>query len=410
MARRDFGSIETTSIKVDGRAVKRYQARFQNPAYGLHPAEPKRISKTFDRHTDAAAYLRDVAGAIQRGEWRSPREEKLARTEAARRAEIEGITFAEYAEPRLNLELNATSTRRSDRSNYDNHLKPYWGNLPIRSIRIADTLEWVSHHLSPTKDGARKHAYDLFKTIMRAALEDQVIEALPYNRNTNRIAYRKTDNPSHRHDPRALTAEEINAFIECINPAYRTVALFAALTGMRLGEYRELRRCDIDLENRIIHLTRNATGEGEEVTIKEPKTKAGIRDIPMSATLCELIETHLEEQGKRPQNALIFPSRNDPDKHMNPKNLRRAIAIACKKAGIPHCSPHDMRNTFASLAGQQEGISPVDIKATLGHEKADMTLRYMRTNQQQQQRIANGVAAAVLNAPSLNVTPLRKAQ
>ena len=35
---------------------------------------------------------------------------------------------------------------------------------------------------------------------------------------------------------------------------------------------------------------------------------------------------------------------------MAPRDIRRSLEAACKKAGVPVCSPHDLRRSFASLA------------------------------------------------------------
>lgn len=50
---------------------------------------------------------------------------------------------------------------------------------------------------------------------------------------------------------------------------------------------------------------------------------------------------------------------------------RRAFEVACRRAGIPRCTPHDLRRTFASWL-LQEGVPERDIADLLGHTKTNL--------------------------------------
>ncbi len=52
-------------------------------------------------------------------------------------------------------------------------------------------------------------------------------------------------------------------------------------------------------------------------------------------------------------------------------NLRRDIPAACKRAGIPRCTPNDLRRTFASWL-VQSGISTLVVSRLLGHSSTRM--------------------------------------
>lgn len=400
------------SISGFGNIRKRlnlWETSFINPRFGEHPDEKRRIYKSFTRKTDGQAWLAQQRVAIETGIWRSPREEEAARIEAVRRAQIEGKTFAEYAERWFAQKGHKPSTATAYRKYYENHLKPHWGDTPLRSISTPLVMEWVAEHLSPGKDGARRKAYELFRSILNDALLDELIESLPCNKRTNQLAQRKTGE-SARHEAHAISAEELFAVIGHLPEHERLFTLFMGVAGLRLGEARELRRHDLDLENGLVYVSRGVTGEGRKRAVSTPKTAKSRRPIPLAPQIVEAFKEHLETQGKRPQNALVFPSSTGDDWYINESTYRGHLKKACAAAGIPRITAHDLRHTAASLALQVEGVTVKDVMDLLGHTTSHMTMHYAHTYDTQQQRIADGVAAAVLNAPPLNVTPLRKAQ
>lgn len=396
-----FGSMEARG--------KRWRASFPNPRYGLHPDEPHRIQRSFNLKTEGHAWLAAQKTAIDKGEWRSPREVEVARLETERLAAIQGKTFAEYAERWFAQKGHKPSTATAYRKYYENHLKPYWGATPLRSITTPLVMEWVAEHLSPTKDGARRKAYELFRAILNDAVLDELIDTLPCNKRTNQLAHRKTGESS-RHEAHAIKAEELFAVVQLLPEHERLFTLFMGVAGLRIGEARELRRHDLDLDTGLIYVSRGVTGEGRKRVVSTPKTAKSRRPIPLAPQLVEAFKEHLEAQGKRPQNALVFPSSTGADWYINESTYRGHLKKACETLGIPRITAHDLRHTAASLALQVEGINAKDVQDLLGHTTSHMTMHYAHTFDTQQQRIANGVAAAVLNAPALNVTPLRKAQ
>ena len=74
------------------------------------------------------------------------------------------------------------------------------------------------------------------------------------------------------------TAQKIIAALEGESIKYETYFKLIIATGMRRGECCGLKWCDIDWEQRSIHICRNAVKvTDEEIFVKEPKTRAGNR-------------------------------------------------------------------------------------------------------------------------------------
>lgn len=130
---------------------------------------------------------------------------------------------------------------------------------------------------------------------------------------------------------------------------------FLTLTGWRSGEAVALRWRDVDLARRTAVL---------------PDTKTGRSMRPLSHAACDLLRA-LPRLG---DETLVFPvSRGEGLMTGFKKFGRRIVALA----GLPpDVTPHVMRHSFASLAGDL-GYSEPTIAALLGHKGHTITSRYM---------------------------------
>ena len=92
------------------------------------------------------------------------------------------------------------------------------------------------------------------------------------------------------------TAQKIIAALEGESIKYKTYFKLIIATGMRRGECCGLKWCDIDWEQRSIHICRNAVKvTDEEIFVKEPKTRAGNRYVYFSAEMESLLREYRQE-------------------------------------------------------------------------------------------------------------------
>ena len=92
------------------------------------------------------------------------------------------------------------------------------------------------------------------------------------------------------------TAQRIIAALEGESIKYETYFKLIIATGMRRGECCGLKWCDIDWEQRSIHICRNAVKvTDEEIFVKEPKTRAGDRYVYFSAEMESLLREYRQE-------------------------------------------------------------------------------------------------------------------
>lgn len=346
--------------------------------------------------TEAIDLLEDSRARVRMGLWKSPEQIAEEKAEIERQRKADAFTFGEYAKYWFEIRESSLSptTLRSYRANYENHLKPRWASVPLKQIRTAEVRQWLASGLAPGRDGARRRAFELFRAILNTAVEDEYLDFSPCKRNLLRRSTR-SGSKSSRHAPRALSVAELKALADEVPEGQRVLILVMGLVGLRLGEARELRRKDVDLEGAQLHIRRSVSADGKDKVKGAPKTEASVRSIPLAGEVVELLRGHLGEMALKSDDALLFPSSRDVRKHIGARTVQLNVERAARRLEIPHCSPHDLRHTAASLVSRESG-NPAVTQKILGHATATMSLRYTHADQGQQLSALGAIAAEVL--------------
>ena len=179
------------------------------------------------------------------------------------------------------------------------------------------------------------------------------------------------------------TAQRIIAALEGESIKYETYFKLIIATGMRRGECCGLKWCDIDWEQRSIHICRNAVKvTDEEIFVKEPKTRAGDRYVYFSAEMESLLREYQREcayitetydQRELTANDFLFRRQGTP-LPMTPTTFTYRFKLILKKNGLPeYLNVHSLRHTAASLmiAG---GTDVATVAGILGHSQPSTTL------------------------------------
>ena len=163
---------------------------------------------------------------------------------------------------------------------------------------------------------------------------------------------------------RFLTADEAQTLLAALqkrSPLWHDIAMVSLHTGMRLSEVLTLRRQDIDLHNKIIHL------DG----------KTGKRSAPMNEKVFVTLQAALASH-KMP---LVFPGKNG--QQIRPDSATNSYAEAVKDAklnpvGIDRRYKvvfHTLRHTYCSWLAMA-GVPLYVIGEMVGHSSPQMTKRY----------------------------------
>jgi integrase len=167
------------------------------------------------------------------------------------------------------------------------------------------------------------------------------------------------------------TPEEVERLVDATEEAWRPLLLLLAYGGLRIGEALGLRRRDLDLLARRVHVRRQAVELRGRVEITDVKTAAGRRVIALPAFVVEALARHLEGRPADPEALVFTDARGGPVRRTNWR--RRVWGPAVRAAGLEGLRPHDLRHFAASVA-VAAGAHPRALQARLGHADFRVTM------------------------------------
>lgn len=183
--------------------------------------------------------------------------------------------------------------------------------------------------------------------------------------------------------------EKTHAMLNCVV----NLGLFC---GLRYGEIMGLTVENVDLTSGTLKIRHSMTKWDD---LKEPKTKAGIREVPMPDHLKAMMADWLERWVVADERGLVFRSTTGgpitgPKFHVNHWRplLKRAGLGSDADADRLHF--HALRHFAASVLVANNLPLP-DVAAMLGHSKFDMTLRvyaHPLTGIEQRRTAVQGIA------------------
>lgn len=188
---------------------------------------------------------------------------------------------------------------------------------------------------------------------------------------------------------KTLQPEDLKAYL---NAAERRNALamfyLELVSGIRKGELVALRWEDLDIPNKTISVSKQATkDEAGNLVVTRPKTENSVRQISIPQEAVDLL---VKEHAKHPGNPWLFPS-SQTGVMYHPDSVATLHQRILKDAGLEHLRFHDLRHTFATLA-LQNGVDIKTVSAMLGHYDAGFTLRtYTHTTRQKQDEAAQTI-------------------
>jgi integrase len=291
--------------------------------------------------------------------------------------EPSNTTVAEFVRARIDQwensgEISARTAQRY-RQSLDNQITPHIGDRVLAKLQPLNIEAW-HNALRPTASARTiGHAHRVLGKALKDAAKNNIVsrnvcalEAAPKVQETERVIV---------HDIPALMAK----LKDWRHGAAAMVALFA---GLRLGEVLALKWSNVDLDGKVIKVR-----EALEHTLqfgtrfKQPKSRAGRRDISMPDVLVTALREHRKAQlelrlqlgaGRLPDDALLFGTLDG--RPLNPNAISMRWNEFAESVGMPDVTFHALRHTHASQLIDQ-GVDIVTISKRLGHAKPDITLR-----------------------------------
>ena len=154
----------------------------------------------------------------------------------------------------------------------------------------------------------------------------------------------------------------------------------AAFGGLRAGEIFALRLEHVLLDKRVVRIRHNLTTWDE---LKGPKTRAGIRDVPIPVRTAQLLRSWLTTHYVENDRDLVF--RTTSGGIVTRTNFHRQMwHPLLRRAGLDDGAPitgrkdwyhfHALRH-FAASWMIENGLPVTEVASLLGHAKFDMTLQ-----------------------------------
>ena len=163
------------------------------------------------------------------------------------------------------------------------------------------------------------------------------------------------------HNPREIISDEdIEAVKKSVDCTFGMFAYWILYTGCRRGELLALTWKDVDINARTISITKSVYHDSNTPRIKEPKSAAGKRIVPLMDRLLEKIT---------PGRGLVFP--NEQGELMTEMQFQKLWATYSKESGV-NCTPHQIRHGYATML-YENGIELKDAQELLGHAYASTT-------------------------------------
>jgi integrase len=243
-----------------------------------------------------------------------------------------------------------------------------WLKRPARDIssgdvrRILETME-----LRGGSNSSRKKLKGIVSKVFRFGVDLKMIRGVTATP-TEGI---KLKNFIHRRQAVLNTDEIRNLLMRAreIEPDWYFIWSMAVYTGMRSGELYALTWNDIDLDSRVIHVTKSYNKRKRLIK----STKSGDwRDVPVSSSLLSIL-TELKQ--KQSIQDYVLPHPRDWQSGMQAQKLRQfLVGIGLRSNGIMF---HTLRACFATEL-LKAGMAPIKVMKVAGWKDIKTMMHYIR--------------------------------
>lgn len=292
--------------------------------------------------------------------------------------------FDRYMETKVDLR---EGTRHKYNLEYDRWIRETWfGNRQVSSIKKSDVLLFYKEKSATLANGTIRCLNKYIHSALEMAVEDDLIRKNPAD---GCIKDYQGAEPRQ-----AMSKEDTLKFLEYAeNYQYGKDYLLAVKimlgTGLRVGEVTGLTWEDIDFKSKQLNVDKQFTliagGGKHEYHISKPKTKSGIRKVPMSDDVLEMMHKHKTDTYFQSlkhgtsvdgYNGFVFHTRTGLP--VLPNRINDYLAKVVKSYNdthedkLPKISCHTMRHTFCTRMAEL-GINPKSLQYIMGHSKYDTT-------------------------------------
>lgn len=332
--------------------------------------EGKKVRKTFAKESEAKAWRNEASTAAQKGELRTREPLTLEQAawlwlEGARSGVVRNRSGEPYKPGPLREYARALQKR----------VLPEFGAVQLSELRRADVQAFVDELLSTGLSASLvRNTVDPLRAIYRHAVKRELVAVNPT---------REIDLPAaNGRRERIASPTEAARLLQCLSTSDRALWATAFYGGLRRGELQALRRSDVDLGKSEIHVRRSWDQCEGPIT---PKSRAGVRTVPILAILRDHLDAHLLAAGCEGDDLVFGRSSDVPFAPKTAKERAERAWAAVNKTEreaaeneerdpdlLKPITLHECRHTFASLL-IDAGVNAKAIQTFMGHATIEMT-------------------------------------
>lgn len=332
----------------------RMDGRLRNLTLGRYPA----LSLT-----EARQLARNARLTVEQGDDPQDLKKQAHRLKSNRRKN----TFADVAEKFIeNHAKKHNKTWKKTQYNLTKYVVPVWGDRPISSITLHDSIELIEDIADSNGPYTANYVRANLRKLYSWACRRGLAEINPVIDVERPISLKQSERD------RVLTHEEVKAIWQACNGLGYPFGLYTQLlliTAQRRTEVSSIRNSDLDLSEKVWHLDRVSTKANRA------------HDVPLSRLALEIVE-------KTPQfesGDYIFSTTAGLS---SIGGFSKAKAKLDDLSGVENWRFHDLRRTVGTNMTEHLGVSEFIVGRVLNHAHSSVTSIYARASYMNEKRRA----------------------
>ena len=264
------------------------------------------------------------------------------------------------------------STMASYNNIVSQHILPELGELRVWELTNHDLSEFIQNKY---KEGFSDGTVHLIAVVLKSILDFGDSINVAYQENLH-INYSKKNN-----DQKKIMEmehyEKLKNYLMHPSCDWEAGLLLCLCSGIRLGELSGLTWENIHTEEGYISINRTISritnvnykedpNQTKKILyIRYPKTKSSIRDIPVSDTICKILE-----QWRKDKSCYLMTG---CEHCMEPRTIQRKYKRLLEILNIPYVKIHSLRHQFSTL-WIEKSFDSKNLAEILGHTSVKTTL------------------------------------
>ncbi|MDC2929566.1 site-specific integrase [Clostridioides difficile] len=261
------------------------------------------------------------------------------------------------------------------------------GARSIDSIKPSDAKEWA---LRMKENGFSYNTINNHKRSLKAsfyiAIQDDYVRKNPFDFKLGEVIEDDTK------EKVALTEEQEQSLLSFVKTdnvyhKYYDDVLILLKTGLRISELCGLTIADIDFKNEVINIDHQLLKSKElGYYIETPKTKSGIRQVPLSEETIKAFQRVIKSRPKKKpieidghSDFVFVNTKGKPKVAIDYSTLFVRMVKKYNKhhedTPLPHITPHTLRHTFCTRLASRN-MNPKDLQYIMGHSNISITMNW----------------------------------